>query len=103
MQDDAQELVGIPRYTVCPESGSPRATWCGGCQAIAPMLDQVAQEIGDKVKLFEVDVEKNQEIPAQFGIMAIPALLFFKDGKEVNRLGPTNKENVMGALEALQS
>ena len=65
------------------------------------MLEQIAGEIGDKVKLFEIDIDKNQETPSQFGIMSIPALLFFKGGQEVNRLGPAKKDQIVQALEAL--
>ena len=65
------------------------------------MVEEVAKEVGEKVKVFEIDVDKNQETPSQFGIMAIPALLFFKDGKEVNRLGMAKKDGILSALNAI--
>ncbi len=61
----------------------------------------MAGEVEGKVKVFEIDVEKNQDTPAQFGIMAIPALLFFKDGKEVNRLGMAKKDGILSAVNAI--
>lgn len=67
------------------------------------MVEQVAKEVGDGVKVYQVDIDQNQETPTQFGIMAIPALLFFKGGKEVNRLGPVKKEVLLKAAQALKN
>ena len=65
------------------------------------MVEEVANEVSDKVKIYEIDVDKNQETPSQFSIMAIPALLFFKDGKEVNRLGMAKKDGILSAVNAI--
>ena len=56
------------------------ATWCGPCMAIAPILDEVAAELGDKVKIGKVNVDKEQTLAMKFGITGIPTLLVFKGG-----------------------
>lgn len=62
------------------------ATWCGPCKMIAPILEEVADEYDGKIKIAKVDVDSNQKTAAQFGIMSIPSLLFFKDGKLVDQV-----------------
>ena len=56
------------------------AEWCGPCKMIAPLLDEVARELSDKVKIVKVNVDQEQELAQQYGIYNIPTLLFFKDG-----------------------
>lgn len=60
------------------------ATWCGPCQAIAPVLEQLAAEHGGKVRVAKLDVDSNQQTTMRFNVRSIPALLFFKDGKHVD-------------------
>lgn len=68
------------------------ATWCGPCKAIAPLLDQVAQEKSGKLKVFKLDIDQNMDTPNQFGVQSIPTLILFKDGKVVERrVGSMNK------------
>lgn len=57
------------------------AEWCGPCRMIAPALDEIATEMGGKVKIVKMNIDENQKIPAQFGIRSIPTLMIFKDGK----------------------
>jgi thioredoxin 1 len=57
------------------------AEWCGPCKAMAPALDQVAQEMAGKVKVVKIDVDQNPEITQRFRIQAMPTLMVFKDGK----------------------
>jgi thioredoxin 1 len=66
------------------------AEWCGPCKMIAPLLDEIARELPDKVKIVKVDVESEPQLAQQFGIYNIPTLLFFKDGKV--------KEQVVGTV-----
>lgn len=62
------------------------AAWCGPCKMIAPVLEELDTELGDKVKIVKLDVDENQETAAQFGVMSIPTLLLFKDGEVVDKV-----------------
>ena len=57
------------------------AEWCGPCKMIAPILDETAKEMGDKLQIAKMNVDENREIPAKFGIRGIPTLMLFKDGQ----------------------
>ena len=62
------------------------ATWCGPCRMIAPVLDQLAAEYQDKVKVTKLDVDANIKTATRFNVRSIPMLLFFKDGKVVDQI-----------------
>ena len=62
------------------------ATWCGPCRMIAPILDQLATEYQDKVKVTKLDVAANIKTATRFNVRSIPMLLFFKDGKVVDQI-----------------
>ncbi|MEH7379730.1 thioredoxin [Bacillus sp. JJ1533] len=75
------------------------APWCGPCKMIAPVLEELDTEIGDKVKIVKLDVDDNQETAAKFGVMSIPTLLVFKDGEVVDKVvGYQPKEALAGKL-----
>ncbi len=57
------------------------AEWCGPCRMIAPALDEISKEMGDKVKIVKLNVDENPATAAKFGIRSIPTLMIFKDGK----------------------
>ena len=61
------------------------AEWCGPCRMIGPALEEIATELNGKVKIVKMNVDENQQIPAQFGIRSIPTLMLFKDGKLANQ------------------
>jgi thioredoxin 1 len=61
------------------------ATWCGPCRMLSPLLDEVEEEMSDKISVVKVNVDDADEIAAQFRIMNIPTLLFFKDGAIVDK------------------
>lgn len=56
------------------------ATWCGPCQALAPIIDELAEE-RDDVKIYKVDVDKSMNVAGQYNVRSIPTLAFFKDGE----------------------
>ena len=62
------------------------ADWCGPCRMLAPVLEDVAEEMADKVKFGKLDIEKAQGVAGNFQVTSIPTLILFKDGSEVNRL-----------------
>ena len=78
------------------------ASWCGPCKLIAPLLDEIAKEKGDAVKVAKVDVDQNQSLSARYNIRAIPTLLFFKDGQLRDQVtGMTSKKDLLGRIDAL--
>ncbi len=60
------------------------AVWCGPCQAIAPVIDQLAESYSGKVKVAKLDTDSNQETAIKFNVRSIPTIMFFKDGKHVD-------------------
>jgi thioredoxin 1 len=60
------------------------APWCGPCKMIAPVLEELDSEMGDKVKIAKLDVDENQETAGKYSVMSIPTLLIFKDGEVVD-------------------
>lgn len=74
------------------------ATWCGPCKAISPLVSKLAEEYDGKLVVGKCDVEQNEDITMEYAVRNIPTLLFFKDGKLVNKhVGPLN-ESKMSAL-----
>ena len=57
------------------------APWCGPCRAIAPIVEELAEDFGDKVKFTKCNVDENPTTPTKYGIKSIPTLIFFKDGE----------------------
>jgi len=59
------------------------APWCGTCRMVGPILDELAVEFGDKVKIVKINIDENQATPAQYGVRSIPTLLLFNEGRLV--------------------
>ena len=57
------------------------ATWCGPCRMMSMILEEIEEEVKDKVKMVKVDVDENENLARRFGIMSIPTILFYVDGK----------------------
>jgi thioredoxin 1 len=71
------------------------AEWCGPCRRVAPVVEELAQEFAGKVAFFKCDTDHNQRLAMQFGISAIPCLLFFSHGQMVDRvIGALPKETI---------
>ena len=75
------------------------APWCGPCKMVAPVLEQLSDELSDSVKIVKVDVDENPNVSRQYGIMSIPSLVVFKDGQVVNKMvGVKNKAYILREL-----
>jgi thioredoxin 1 len=75
------------------------APWCGPCKAIAPILEELATELGDAVKICKVNVDNNSEIASKFEIRAIPTILIFKGGAVAETVvGLTSKDDLKAKL-----
>ncbi|HEY3754961.1 MAG TPA: thioredoxin [Opitutaceae bacterium] len=62
------------------------APWCGPCKAIGPILEELAAELDGKLKIAKVNIDENNEIAVEYNIKAIPTMLIFKNGKEVDKI-----------------
>jgi thioredoxin 1 len=81
------------------------AEWCGPCKMLGPVLEEVANEIGDTAVIAKVDVDGAQEIAMKFAVRSIPAIFILKDGKTVQQfVGVQSKQVLVNALkEALKA
>jgi thioredoxin 1 len=79
------------------------APWCGPCRAIAPVLDDLARELGDQVTIGKVNVDEEPALAARFGVQAIPQLAFFKDGVLKDKVvGAVPRAEIVKRLDALR-
>lgn len=77
------------------------ADWCGPCRMIAPIVEELANEMSGKAKIAKLDIDSSQETTSQFGVTSIPTLILFKEGKEVKRVvGVKDKEALQSLIEA---
>jgi len=75
------------------------AAWCGPCRIVAPIVDQLAQELSGRVLVGKLDVDANQMTAGRFRVQSIPSMLIFKDGVEVDRLvGSQSKQAILQRL-----
>ena len=80
------------------------AIWCGPCQMMGPILDQLEKDLAEKIKVAKVNIDENQDLASQYGIMSIPALFLFKDGKVVKQwLGLQNGDNLKEEINQVLS
>ncbi len=78
------------------------AVWCGPCRAVAPVIEELAQEYSDRAVVAKLDVDSNRDTAVKYGIQAIPTILFFKGGQQVDRIvGAADKRTIKAKLDAL--
>ena len=78
------------------------ATWCGPCKTLAPMLNELAAPLTNQVRFVKVDIDQSGKLAERFGVEAVPTLVFFRDGKVVDRVvGVPAKGTLQGKLNAL--
>ena len=77
------------------------AEWCGPCKMIAPILDDIAKEYAGKLKVAKINIDENQQTPAQFGVRGIPTLMLFKGGAvEATKVGALSKSQLVAFLDS---
>ena len=80
------------------------APWCGPCRMVGPVIEQVAENMDGKMKFGKLNTDENQKTAMDFQIMAIPTLLIFKDGKEIDRIiGFKSKDQLEDQLNSIIS
>jgi len=81
------------------------APWCGPCQMMGPIIDELAEELKDKkVKIGKLDIDQNPETTEKYNVMSVPTLIIFKTGEPVETMsGVQNKEELKGKLEKLSN
>ncbi|BDU72138.1 thioredoxin [Mesoterricola silvestris] len=77
------------------------APWCGPCKALSPVLEKVAADLGDRARILKMDIDANPETAASLGIMSIPALVLFKDGKRLDQRGSLHAAQIRALVEAV--
>ena len=78
------------------------ASWCGPCRALAPIVEDIAEEMADRLAVYKCDVDAEGELAQRFGIMSIPTLIVFKDGNIAGRIvGAMPKDRLEAELEKL--
>lgn len=76
------------------------APWCGPCRTLSPIVDEIADDLAGKIKVAKCNVDDNQDIAMQYGVMSIPTLVMLKGGKEAMRtVGAMPKARLMAELE----
>ena len=76
------------------------ATWCGPCKMMSPIIDEIAKEVENDVKVGKVDVDENQELAIKYDVMSIPTIIIFKNGKvEKTFVGLRDKEEILKELK----
>ena len=77
------------------------AAWCGPCKAIAPILDEIAGDYSDRLKICKLDIDANQATPPKYGIRGIPTLMLFKNGEvEAMKVGALSKSQLQAFLDS---
>ncbi len=77
------------------------AEWCGPCKAIAPVLDEIADEYGDRLKIAKLNIDDNPDTPPAYGIRGIPTLMLFKNGEvEATKMGAVSKSQLTAFIDS---
>ena len=78
------------------------ATWCGPCQTMAPIIDEIKQHYGDKLRVLKIDVDKNQQASAKYKVRGVPTFLLFKSGEiHWRSAGMQSRNDLMKQIDQL--
>ncbi|MDD4979644.1 MAG: thioredoxin [Candidatus Omnitrophica bacterium] len=76
------------------------ATWCGPCKMIAPFIEELAKEYGHRIKIGKINIDENPKTPTHYGVMSIPTLMFFKQGRVMDQaVGALSKAELKKRIE----
>ena len=75
------------------------ASWCGPCKMMSPVIDAIAKEMGEKVKVCKINIDEEQNLAVKYHVMSIPTFIVIKNGKEVGRsIGVQDKSEIIGMI-----
>jgi len=75
------------------------ATWCGPCKTLAPILKQVKDNLGERITIIKIDVDKNQQLASQYQVRGVPTMILFQNGKQLWRQsGVSSKEEIVKSI-----
>lgn len=78
------------------------AEWCGPCKMIGPALEEISEELGDRVSIVKVNIDENPEAPGQYGVRGIPTMILFKNGEAAaTKVGAAPKSALKGWIESV--
>ena len=78
------------------------ANWCRPCRMLSPILDEVKEDLGDKVEIYKVNVDDEENLAREFGVMSIPCVFFFKNGEMVGKqVGLVSKDMLISKIQSL--
>ena len=78
------------------------AEWCGPCRMIAPALEELSEELGDRVTIAKLNIDENPDAPSKYGVRGIPTMILFKDGQPAaTKIGAEPKSRIQGWLEGV--
>ena len=76
------------------------ASWCGPCRMMSPVIDEIAEEMGDSIKVGKINIDEERDLALQYDVMSIPTFIVFKGGREICRsVGVQDKEEIKGMLK----
>ena len=78
------------------------ADWCGPCKMMSTIIDEIAEEVGDKIKVGKINVDENQELAMEYEVMSIPTIIILQNGEVKNSfVGVRKKEEIISCLEKM--
>jgi len=93
-----QDVLGAPR----PVLVDFWAEWCGPCRMIAPALEELSEELGDRVDIVKLNIDENPEAPSRYGVRGIPTMILFRNGEPAaTKVGAEPKSRIQSWLEGV--